>query len=140
MSKRVSVQDLKRLLEAFNMHDRDAIMQFFTEDSVFDMPHSPDPYGRRYIGKAAVREGLATRLACCPTFITGRTAIGSQVKGDVQNGRSQAPDPRERKSTFEVAIFSSSGTGRSRRRTRSGRSYSDKQRGLIAITNAQLFN
>ena len=66
MTAEVTVQDLERLLEAFNRHDLDSIMEFFTEDSVFDMPHGPHPYGRRYTGKSAVREGLATRFAGLP--------------------------------------------------------------------------
>lgn len=60
------MQDLKDLLEAFNKHNLDAIMEFVTEDSVFDMPRDREPYGRPYNGKAAVREGLATRFAGLP--------------------------------------------------------------------------
>jgi len=57
---------LKDMLDAFNRHDLDAITDFFAEDAVFEMPRGPDPWGKRYVGKAAVREGLATRFAGLP--------------------------------------------------------------------------
>jgi hypothetical protein len=47
-------------------HDLDAIMEFFADDCSLDMPRGPDPWGRRYKGKAAVREGLATRFKSLP--------------------------------------------------------------------------
>ena len=62
----VTVEILKQILDAFNRHDLDAIMEFFADDCVFDMPRGPDPWGRRYVGKAQVREGLASRLAGLP--------------------------------------------------------------------------
>lgn len=62
----VSVETLKAIAHAFNAHDLDAIMEFFADDCVFDMPRGPDPWGRRYVGKAAVREGLATRFKGLP--------------------------------------------------------------------------
>jgi len=39
----VAVATLKRLLEAFNAHDIDAVMSFFAEDCVLEMPRGPDP-------------------------------------------------------------------------------------------------
>lgn len=54
------------LLEAFNAHDLDRIMGHFAEDSTLDMPRGPDAWGRRCIGKAAVREGLASRFRGLP--------------------------------------------------------------------------
>lgn len=62
----VTVETLKAFLEAFNRHDLDAIMTFFAEDCVFYMPRGPEPWGRRYEGHAAVREGLASRFAGLP--------------------------------------------------------------------------
>lgn len=61
-----SVETLKAITEAFNAHDLDAIMEFFAEDCSLDMPRGPDPWGHRLVGKAAVREGLATRFAGLP--------------------------------------------------------------------------
>ncbi|MFR9800852.1 nuclear transport factor 2 family protein [Pseudonocardia sp. RS010] len=60
------VETLKGLLAAFNAHDLDAIMGFFTEDCSLDMPRGPEPWGTRFRGKAAVREGLAARFAGLP--------------------------------------------------------------------------
>lgn len=60
------VATLKQVLDAFNRHDLDAIMGYFAEDCAFDMPRGPDPWGRRYVGKAQVREGLASRFAGIP--------------------------------------------------------------------------
>jgi steroid delta-isomerase-like uncharacterized protein len=60
------VEMLKTILDAFNRHDLDAIMSFFTEDCTFDMPKGPNYFGRRYQGKAGVREGLASRFSGIP--------------------------------------------------------------------------
>jgi ketosteroid isomerase-like protein len=57
---------LRELLEAFNRHDLDAIMGFFTDDCVLETPRGPDPWGTRYSGTADVREGLATRFTGIP--------------------------------------------------------------------------
>ena len=65
-SSSVTTETLKAFLTAFNAHDLDAIMEFFADECEFDMPRGPDPWGRRYTGKAAVREGLATRFAGIP--------------------------------------------------------------------------
>ena len=50
---------LKAVTAAFNAHDLDAIMAFFADDCSLDMPRGPDPWGKRFEGRAAVREGLA---------------------------------------------------------------------------------
>ena len=62
----VSVGTVKAILDAFNAHDLDAIMEFFADDCSLDMPRGPEPWGQRYVGKAEVREGLATRFAGLP--------------------------------------------------------------------------
>ena len=62
----VSVEMLEQVLDAFNRHDLDAIMSFFAEDAVFESPRGSDPWGGRYVGKAAVREGLAGRFTGIP--------------------------------------------------------------------------
>jgi ketosteroid isomerase-like protein len=61
-----SVETLKAITDAFNAHDLEAIMEFFAEDCSLDMPRGPDPCGRRLVGKAAVREGLASRFKGLP--------------------------------------------------------------------------
>lgn len=57
---------LKDLLDAFNAHDLDRIMTFFTEDCVLETPRGDAPHGTRYVGREAVREGLAGRFAGLP--------------------------------------------------------------------------
>ena len=62
----ISVETVEALLDAFNAHDLDAIMAFFSDDCSLDMPRGPDPWGQRFVGKAAVREGLASRFEGLP--------------------------------------------------------------------------
>jgi len=61
-----SVATLRAVLDAFNAHDLDLIMTFFTADCVLDMPRGSDPWGSRYVGAAAVKEGLRSRFAGIP--------------------------------------------------------------------------
>ena len=62
----VTTATLKSFLAAFNAHDLDAIMGFFAEDCELLMPRGPDALGRRLAGRAAVRDGLASRFAGLP--------------------------------------------------------------------------
>lgn len=62
----VSAETLKRLVDAFNSHDIDAVMDFFADDCVLEMPRGPDPWGRRLVGSDEVRQGLASRFAGIP--------------------------------------------------------------------------
>jgi ketosteroid isomerase-like protein len=61
-----NLRTLERLAEAFNEHDLDKIMGFFSEDCSLDMPRGTEPWGTRYVGKAAVRQGLQTRFEMLP--------------------------------------------------------------------------
>ena len=61
-----SVEVLQQILDAFNRHDLDAIMAFFAVDAVFEAPRGPDTWGRRFVGKDRVREGLAARFIGIP--------------------------------------------------------------------------
>src|SRR3989338_10241382 len=62
----VTVWTLKQILEAFNRHDLDAIMEFFSDDCSFDFPRGPQPWGQRFIVKDQVREALASRFNGIP--------------------------------------------------------------------------
>ena len=62
----VSVEALEQLLDAFNQHDLDRIMEFFSDDATFDMPRGDQPWGTRFTGKNEVRKGLATRFSGIP--------------------------------------------------------------------------
>jgi ketosteroid isomerase-like protein len=59
-------QMLKDLVAAFNAHDLDLVMTFFSDDCVLEMPRGSDPWGTRLEGRAAVRDGLAQRFAGLP--------------------------------------------------------------------------
>jgi ketosteroid isomerase-like protein len=77
----VTTATLEAFLAAFNAHDLDAIMGFFAEDCAFDMPRGTEPWGTRFVGKKAVREGLATRFAGIPDVHYGDDA--HWVAGDL---------------------------------------------------------
>ena len=66
MSAERTVEELRRVLDAFNAHDLDAIMERFAEDCVFESPRGPDRWGRRFVGKEEVRRGLAARFEGIP--------------------------------------------------------------------------
>ena len=62
---------LQAVLDAFNAHDVDAIMEFFTEDCVLDMPRGPAPGGRHLVGQAEVRKGFQERFDGIPDIVYG---------------------------------------------------------------------
>jgi hypothetical protein len=62
----VTTDTLRELLAAFNAHDIDAVMAFFTTDCVFDMPRGPAPGGRRLVGLDEVRAGIRSRFEGIP--------------------------------------------------------------------------
>jgi steroid delta-isomerase-like uncharacterized protein len=62
----ITAETLKQVLDAFNRHDLDAIMDYFAEDCSFDFPRGREPWGQRFTGKAQVREGLAGRFKGIP--------------------------------------------------------------------------
>ena len=57
---------LKELCEAFNAHDLDRVMAYFSDDCVLEMPRGSRPWGSRFEGKRNVREALATRFEGLP--------------------------------------------------------------------------
>jgi ketosteroid isomerase-like protein len=57
-----TVSTLQSILDAFNRHDVDAIMDSFADDAVFDSPRGADPHGTRFTGKPDIREILTQRL------------------------------------------------------------------------------
>jgi ketosteroid isomerase-like protein len=62
---------LQAFLDAFNDHDVDAIMSFFTDDCVMDLPRGPAPGGQRLVGKEQVRKGVQARFAGIPDISYG---------------------------------------------------------------------
>ena len=92
----VATPPLQAFLDAFNAHDVDRVMSFFTEDCVLDMPRGPEPGGRRLIGKEQVREGIQSRFdgipdieyvddrhfTCGDRGVSEWTIRGTQVTGE----------------------------------------------------------
>ena len=68
---RTATAMLQALLDAFNAHDIDALMSFFTEDCVFDTPRGPAPRGEHLVGKQQVRAGIQARLDGIPDIHYG---------------------------------------------------------------------
>jgi ketosteroid isomerase-like protein len=83
MSSQSIAEILKSVFDAFNAHDLDRIMSYFSEDCVLEMPRGPDPWGRRYVGATAAKEGLRSRFSGIPDvsysedthFVSGDTGI-----------------------------------------------------------------
>jgi ketosteroid isomerase-like protein len=65
-------ETLRGLIAAFNAHDLDLIMTFFTEDCVLETPRGQDPWGTRFNGLSAVRAGLAQRFEGLPDVHYGQ--------------------------------------------------------------------
>jgi hypothetical protein len=66
MTKQVTIDLLKGLLDAFNRHDLEGIMGYFADDCVLYTPRGTKPRGDRYVGRSEVRDGLAKRFAGIP--------------------------------------------------------------------------
>ena len=95
-TRAVTVELLRDVLAAFNAHDLDRIMTFFAEDCSFDMPRGSQPFGTRFVGKEAVRAGLATRFSGIPDvhygdeehWVCGEQAVSRWVlTGTTRGGR-----------------------------------------------------
>jgi ketosteroid isomerase-like protein len=67
----VTESTLRAVLDAFNSHDADAVMEFFTEDCVMDMPRGPAPGGRHLVGREEVRAGVQARFDGIPDIHYG---------------------------------------------------------------------
>ena len=82
-TKGPTVDLLKVIVGAFNSHDVEAVMAFFAEDCVLEMPRGPDPWGSRHQGFAAVRQALQSRFDGIPDvhyeddqhFVAGDTGM-----------------------------------------------------------------
>ncbi|HTQ58957.1 MAG TPA: nuclear transport factor 2 family protein [Candidatus Solibacter sp.] len=92
----VTVQTLHQFVAAFNAHDLDAVMSFFADDCELFMPRGPQPWGRKYVGKAEVRKGLATRFEGMPdvhygneeNWVLGNHAVSRwMLTGTTRNGK-----------------------------------------------------
>jgi ketosteroid isomerase-like protein len=96
MSSDQHLEVLRRVFDGFNRHDVDAIMSYFADDCVFESPRGPERWGRRFVGNADVRQGLAARFegipdvryedgdhfACGSRGVSAWTISGSSVDGE----------------------------------------------------------
>jgi ketosteroid isomerase-like protein len=87
---------LLELSAAFNAHDLDRIMGHFAEDSSLDMPRGNKPWGTRFTGKDAVRQGLSMRFEATPDvhygddrhWVSGRMGVSEWLlTGTTRDGR-----------------------------------------------------
>ncbi|MEO7922429.1 MAG: nuclear transport factor 2 family protein [Chitinophagaceae bacterium] len=83
----VTVETLKQVLDAFNQHDINAIMEYFSDDCSLDFPRGPEPWGQRFVGKAQVREALAGRFKGIPDVHYGKD--GHWISADGTQGVSK---------------------------------------------------
>jgi ketosteroid isomerase-like protein len=95
-SKEAIVEALAALLDAFNTHDLERIMSMFAEDCILQMPRGDRRWGSCFVGKEAVRRGLAARFSGIPNvhygdathFVSGDVGItkwtltGTQTSGN----------------------------------------------------------
>ena len=91
-----TVSLLEALLDAFNRHDLNAVMEFFVEEPVLEMPRGPDPWGTRAVGRENVRALLATRFEGIPNvrysearhFVCGNRGVSEWLlTGSTREGK-----------------------------------------------------
>jgi ketosteroid isomerase-like protein len=86
----MSTPPLERVLDAFNAHDVDAILEHFTEDCILDTPR-----GQRLVGKEQVRGGFQDRFDGIPDihygderhFVSGDRGVSEwTIRGHLKTG------------------------------------------------------
>jgi ketosteroid isomerase-like protein len=80
---KITADTLKQILDAFNRHDLDAIMEYFSDNCTVDMPRGPDAWGKRFTGKAQVREALAGRFKGIPDVHYGEDRHWVSADGNI---------------------------------------------------------
>jgi hypothetical protein len=85
---------LQDVLDAFNRHDLDAIMSYFTEECVFETPRGPDRWGRRFAGKDEVTHGRRSNGPPSGSSRTGRSPRRPACRHEPSNTPAPAADPR----------------------------------------------
>ncbi len=82
----LSVNTLRAIADAFNRHDLDEVMEYFTDDAVFESPRGPSPGVADSRGRQ--RSGRVWRpdSAASPTSTTGTTSTSSRADAARRNG------------------------------------------------------
>lgn len=86
MVETLAVDTLKRILEAFNRHDLDAIMKHFAEDSVMTYHEVPIPGEGGMWASHRYGKDWRDDSPASPTCIMARTNIGSVVTKVFRSG------------------------------------------------------
>ena len=87
---------LHGIAAAFNAHDIDGVMSFFSPDCSLDMPRGTEPFGTRFQGIEQVKKGLMGRFESTPDvhysdlehFVSGNCGMskwlltGTKLNGD----------------------------------------------------------
>ena len=90
-----NLHTIETVIEAFNQHDIDAILEHFTDDCVWVMASGPAPTGRCCVGKDEIRRVLAERFQVipdmrwvnCTNWVNGDRAVSEwTVKGTAGSG------------------------------------------------------
>lgn len=91
----LTMEQLLALVDAFNNHDLDTIVDAFADDGLFILASGPDGDGTRFQGKDDIREALEGRFDAVPDicwsdgkhWITGNKALSEwRVTGTLPNG------------------------------------------------------
>ena len=83
----ITTDTLKQILEAFNKHDLDAIMEYFSEDCSFDFSRGKEYFGERFMGKTQVKQALSNRFKGIPDVHYGDDR--HWISADGNNGVSE---------------------------------------------------
>ena len=60
------IESLEALFDAFNRHDRDAVMAYFADDAVFFTAAGPEVHGSRVEGSGAIGEAFENVWSAMP--------------------------------------------------------------------------
>jgi ketosteroid isomerase-like protein len=66
MGRDRTLEMLREIAAGFDTHDVERIMTHVAPDAVFESPRGPDPWGRRFEGRDAVRAAFESRFAGIP--------------------------------------------------------------------------
>ncbi len=80
MKMSISMNTLEAILRAFNNHDIDSIMSYFSPRGEFVMAAGPGGYGTRLVGRAAIAKALKERFEVVPDI--SWTDASSWICGD----------------------------------------------------------
>lgn len=72
-----SVETLEAVAAVFNVHDLDAIMEFFVEDCSLDMPRGPSRGAGAWSARRRSVKVWPAASRACPTSITATPGTGS---------------------------------------------------------------